>query len=393
LSGVLVELSATHSWPNYEMNGDGPLVSVIVPAYNAAATIERTLDSIVHQTYTNIEVLVVDDGSSDETCKIALRFVKTDPRIRLIRKANGGVASARNAGIESASGEFLAPIDADDLWHPSRVARHVAALVCAPADVGLVYSPFRRIDNDDRVFRSSHTFRVSGWVFFRHLYVNLVGNGSGITVRRHIVTEASAYQSWLREVGAEGCEDFLLQLTIAMNYRFIVVPEFLVGYRDVAARMSSDKIRMMRSQLLVIDAVTKRCTELPTIAFRVVRLKHLTTLLIELLRGRRYRELLRELDIIRIKDPWVLMLVAIFALALLGRACRWSFVRVWRGVMGSREAAPQPFLEFKTDERPGPRLAPTMTFWLAVLGLFDHFCADLKGYFPRLRNTSDDAIS
>jgi glycosyltransferase involved in cell wall biosynthesis len=363
---------------------NGPLVSVIVPAYNAAATIERTLNSIVQQTYTNIEILVVDDGSSDDTCKIVLRFVEAYPRIRLIRKANGGVASARNAAIESANGEFLAPIDADDLWHPTRVARHVAALVSAPADVGLVYSPFRRIDNDDRVFRSSYTFRVSGWVLFRHLYVNLVGNGSGITVWRRVVVEAGAYQSWLRGAGAEGCEDFLLQLTIAMNYRFIVIPEFLVGYRDVSARMSSDTIRMMRSQLLAVDAVANRCTALPKTPFRVARLKHRTTLVIELLRSRRYRELLSELDVVRNKDPSVMMLLPLFALTLIGRACRWSSVKVWRAIMSNRKNdAPRSFSEFKTNEWPGPSLPPTMTFWLAVLGLFDHFCTGPKGYFPR----------
>jgi hypothetical protein len=363
---------------------NGPLVSVIVPAYNAAATIERTLNSIIQQTYTNIEVLVVDDGSSDDTCAIVLRFAGADPRIRLIRKANGGVASARNAAIELARGEFVAPIDADDLWHPTRVTRHVAALLCAPSNVGLVYSPFRRIDDHDRVFRSSHTFRVSGWVLFRHLYVNLVGNGSGITVRKRVIADVGAYQSWLRQVGAEGCEDFLLQLTIAMKYRFIVVPDFLVGYRDMSTRMSSDTIRMIRSQLLVVDAVATHCTELPMTPFRLVRLKHRATLLTELLRRRCFRDLLSELNIARNKDLSVLMLVPLFVLTLLGRACRWSFVRVWRAIIGKHENdAPRHFLELRTDERSGPRLPPTATLWLALLGLFDHFCAGLTGYFPQ----------
>jgi glycosyltransferase involved in cell wall biosynthesis len=145
-------------------NNDSPLVSVVIPALNASKTIARTLNSVLQQTYTNIEVVAVDDGSVDDTSEVVMRFVEQDSRVRLIRKGNGGVASARNAGIEAALGEFVAPIDADDLWHPTRVACHVSALLGAPADVGLVYSPFRRIDDDDRVLDSSPPFRVSNWV-------------------------------------------------------------------------------------------------------------------------------------------------------------------------------------------------------------------------------------
>ena len=364
------------------MNNYGPLVSVVVPAYNAAATIERTLSSVVRQTYTNIEVLVVDDGSNDDSCSIVNRFVEGDPRVRLIRKANGGVASARNMGVEAAKGEFVALIDADDLWHPTRVARHVGALLCAPSDVGLVYSPFRLINREDRVFRSSHTFRTSGWVLFRHLYVNIVGNGSGITVRKRVITEAGGYQPWLRELGAEGCEDFLLQLTIAMNYRFIVVPGFLVGYRDVPGRMSSDAIRMMRSQMLALDAVAKHCTGLPKTPFRVAKLKYRSTLLIEMLRSGRIRDLLSEIDIVRNKDASVLILVPLFAVIIFTRLCRWCIHRAWQAATKHRNQAPvQYFSELTTLEQPGPRLPPTMVFWLAVLGLFDHLCTGPEGYF------------
>jgi glycosyltransferase involved in cell wall biosynthesis len=366
---------------------DGPLVSVILPAYNASATIERTLNSIVQQTYTHIEVLVVDDGSSDDTSAIVLRFAEADPRIRLIRKSNGGVASARNAAIAAARGEFVAPIDADDLWHPARVARHVETLLSSPADVGLVYSPFRLIDDDDCVIRSSYTFHITGWVLFRHLYVNVVGNASGMMLRRHVLAKTGTYQSWLRELKAEGCEDFLLQLIIAMHYRFIVVPEFLIGYRVMPGSISSDSVRMMRSQILVLDAVAVRCTALPTTPFRLVRLKHRISLLIELLRSRRYQDLFSEFNLVQNPDPSLIILVALFAFTVVCRAGRWCFHRALHAIT-RKGATPRHFSEFTADESPGPRLPPTMALWLAVLWLFDRHCADADGYAGRYMDSA-----
>jgi len=353
-----------------------------VPAYNASATIERTLNSIMQQTYGHLEVLVVDDGSSDNTSEIVRRFAEADSRIRLIRKDNGGVASARNAGIEAARGEFVAPIDADDLWHPARVARHVDALLSAPADVGLVYSPFRRIDHNDCVIHSSYTFHISGWVLFRHLYINLVGNGSGMTLRRHVLTSKCSYQSWLRESGAQGAEDYHLQLTVAMHCRFIVVPEFLVGYRNIAGNMSSDSVRMIHSQILAFDAIADRCTALQKTPFRLVRLKHRTTLLIELLRSKRYRELFSEFNFFQKKDPSLLILLPLFAFAVFGRASRLCLKRASQLIVGTPQGrTPRHFSEFNVNECRSA-LEPSMAISLAVLGLFDHFCAGADGYFP-----------
>src|SRR5262245_57856494 len=98
-----------------------PVVSVVVPAFNAGATLDQTLRSVRAQTYTHLEVIVVDDGSKDATAEIALAHAKSDARIRLVRQANGGVASARNAGIREARAALVAPIDADDLWAPTKI--------------------------------------------------------------------------------------------------------------------------------------------------------------------------------------------------------------------------------------------------------------------------------
>src|SRR5262245_43574539 len=105
-----------------------PSASVIIPAYNAGRWIARTLQSAQNQTLTQIEIIVVDDGSTDDTADIVRSAMNEDPRIILIQQPNRGVASARNSGIAAARSEFVAPLDADDLWHPERLKRHVEAL-------------------------------------------------------------------------------------------------------------------------------------------------------------------------------------------------------------------------------------------------------------------------
>src|SRR5260221_13860612 len=92
---------------------DEELVSVIIPAYNAQATLDETLNSVRSQTHRNLEIVVVDDGSTDDTAIVAQRHSAVDSRVHIIRQDNAGVAAARNAGIAATSGRYVAPIDAD----------------------------------------------------------------------------------------------------------------------------------------------------------------------------------------------------------------------------------------------------------------------------------------
>lgn len=108
-----------------------PLVSVVIPAYNAEKFIVQALDSLAVQTYPSVEVIVVDDGSRDATADVVAR---AHPEVRCIRQANGGASSARNRGVQEARGEFIAFLDADDVWHPDKLRAQVA-LMQAHSDV------------------------------------------------------------------------------------------------------------------------------------------------------------------------------------------------------------------------------------------------------------------
>lgn len=245
------------------MTNDCPLVSVVVPAFNAAATIQDTLHSISQQTHRNLEVIVVDDGSTDDTAAVVRRHSRGDPRFRIVAQRNGGVASARNAGIQSSKGAFIAFIDADDLWHPTKIAKQIAALLAGGPETALVYSPFRIIDSDGKVFASPRKYGVSGWVLHRHFHTNLVGNGSALLIRRCVLEEFGGFDSWLRNQGAEGCEDLLLQLRIATRYRFGEVSEYLVGYRKLPTNMSSNAEQMIRSGILAVNKALSECRDVP----------------------------------------------------------------------------------------------------------------------------------
>jgi glycosyltransferase involved in cell wall biosynthesis len=123
-----------------------PLISVIIPAYNAERFLRATLASVQAQSYRNVEIVVVDDGSTDATAKIAEEAAQADHRICIIHQPNLGVAAARNQGLAEAKGEFIAPLDADDVWHPLNLALQVEALNKANPDVAVSYAWFLTID-------------------------------------------------------------------------------------------------------------------------------------------------------------------------------------------------------------------------------------------------------
>src|SRR5690349_4931277 len=223
------------------MNGTGPaidhssdvqpLVSVVLPAYNSQRTLAETLRSIARQSYRNLEIIIVDDGSSDGTAAVAAAFCAEDERARLLSQPNSGVAAARNRGLAAATGEWVAMIDADDLWHPTKIEKQVTAALAAPEPPGFVYCWFRTIDEEGRVTGSGEAHAVRGPALRRLLYVNFVGNGSAPLYARSAMVAAGGFEESLQADGAHGCDDALMQLRVARSSPVAVVPEFLVGYR------------------------------------------------------------------------------------------------------------------------------------------------------------------
>src|SRR5215510_10862243 len=247
--------------------GRAGMVSAIIPAYNDAATVERTISSALNQTYTNLEILVIDDGSTDETAFLVQRMADVDPRVRLLQKANGGLVSARNHGIANASGEFIAPIDADDLWHPEKIEKQLAVMRDRGDQVGLVYCWSRAIDEQDRVLWDVAPCNLRGNVYAALVIRNFFPSGAPL-VRRWCVEEVGGYDATLTSRGASCCEDLKFNLDMAERFDFDLVPEFLFSYRVRAGSMSTDIDAMLRSRKVVIEEARARHPELPDKLFR-----------------------------------------------------------------------------------------------------------------------------
>jgi len=234
------------------------LVSVVVPAFNSEATVDETLRSIRSQTHRNLDIIVIDDGSTDATVQIARQHAASDPRIRVLTQPNGGVAAARNHGIAEARGDLVAPVDADDLWAADKIQKQLRALEAGGGNVALVYTWYALIDGDSRVIDTSYRPTDEGDVLRRMCFGNLVGNGSSVLMRKSAVLEAGGYDASLRARRAQGCEDVLLYYRIAERHRFAVVAEYLTGYRQTPTNMSSDSLQMLRSWELVAAEMSER---------------------------------------------------------------------------------------------------------------------------------------
>jgi glycosyltransferase involved in cell wall biosynthesis len=203
------------------------LVSVIIPAFNASKFIRETLDSVIQQTHRDLEIIVVDDGSTDDTVRIVTEIQKKDSRVTLYRQANQGASVARNLGIEKSKADYIAFLDADDLWHPTKIEKQHDLLVASSDDVGLVYTYSRMIDIDGYI--QGHTgacILKRGHAFHYLLVSNFVGNGSTAMVRRKCLPSPKPF-----DPEQNGNEDIFFYLRIAAKYKVDVVPEFLIGYR------------------------------------------------------------------------------------------------------------------------------------------------------------------
>src|SRR5690606_27745492 len=132
------------------------------PAFNAECTIGETLSSVAAQTYQNVEVIVVDDGSCDATASVVRRAASAGLRLQLLEGARSGPSTARNRAIAVARGEFVAPLDADDVWHPDFLSATVAAMTTPGPELGFVYALHRVIDERGHILTSIPAFACRG---------------------------------------------------------------------------------------------------------------------------------------------------------------------------------------------------------------------------------------
>jgi glycosyltransferase involved in cell wall biosynthesis len=244
---------------------DPSLVSVIIPAYNAEPFLRITLASAQAQTYENIEIIVVDDGSTDATAAIAMGAATADKRIRVLRQKNLGVAAARNRALTESHGEYIAPLDADDAWHPQNVSLQVAALEAAGPQTAVSYAWCVIIDEHGafRAVASHRNLRDRRKVLAHQIEGNFVGNASSSIIRRDAILAVGGYDTSLRARNGQGCEDQALYIALAERWDFTVVHRELIAYRSHPNSMSRDTAQMERSHALLLADVRRRRPDLP----------------------------------------------------------------------------------------------------------------------------------
>ncbi len=236
-----------------------PKVSVIVPAYNVSGYIQDALISLEKQTFVNFEVLVVDDGSTDDTASIVQKFCQRDSRFQLLQKQNGGLSSARNYGIRHAQGEYIALLDGDDIYHRDKLATHIARLYNRP-DVGVVYSASRTIRDDGKpTFISLSGKPVHSNPLLALLCKNFVGHGSNAVFRRCLIDEVGGFDenlcSW-EDV------DLWLRIAATQKWDFFLEKRVLCYYRVRPSGLSFNLVQMRNSGAIVIESAYKRSPEL-----------------------------------------------------------------------------------------------------------------------------------
>jgi glycosyltransferase involved in cell wall biosynthesis len=223
-----------------------PAISVVIPAFNAMNYLPETLASVLNQSYNDIEVIVVNDGSLDETERWVSQI--KDPRVKLISQENQGLAGARNTGIVQARGEYIAFLDADDLWEPTKLEKQVRVLEENP-EVALVYTWVAYIDEKGKSTGKVLKNQAEGEVWKKLIEHNIVECGSVAMVRRSCFEAVGFFD---RHLGSY-VEDWDMWLRIASRYPFKVVKEPLVYYRQVSSGASKNWEGMARSFELVIE--------------------------------------------------------------------------------------------------------------------------------------------
>jgi glycosyltransferase involved in cell wall biosynthesis len=225
-------------------------VDVIIPAYNAAKYLPIAISSVIGQTFVDWTILLIDDGSTDNTPEVVAPFIdQLGSKLKYIRKENGGLPAARNTAIRNSSSEFLALLDADHVWFPSRLAESLKCFEDRP-QVGLSYSYVTLIDENGETLKICDEPQRNGegwiapYIYMRRVHLPC----PTVTYRRKCIDEVGMFDETLR-----AAEDRDLALRIALRYEVALSPKILAQYRVTAGSMSTDSERMLNAQLQFIE--------------------------------------------------------------------------------------------------------------------------------------------
>ena len=237
-----------------------PRVSVIIPTYNCKEYVCEAVDSVLNQSFKDFELIIVNDGSTDGTEQVLKKYFEGfSDKIKYIEQENKGISAARNIGIQTSSGEFIAFLDADDLWLPEKLATQIVVFDTNP-NIGFVHTNtygFGGLSGTylNRYWMSPEQIKKhSGYIFFEHYFRNIRITVSTVMIRRECLDKVGIFDEYLSLLG---CEDRDLFLRILWQFEAIYVDEPLAKYRDRTDSMGQDFGKMIIAQEYVYDKITK----------------------------------------------------------------------------------------------------------------------------------------
>ena len=230
-----------------------PLISVVIPVFNGEKTIKETIDSVLKQTFTDFELLVINDGSQDLTVEVVEKI--QDSRIQVYSYQNAGLAASRNRGIDRSTGEYIAFIDADDMWTPDKLEAQFNALKSHP-EAAVAYSWTDYIDEYSQFLGKGGHITVNGNIYPHLLLTDLLENGSNPLIRKQAFIEVGNFDESL-----SAAEDWDMLLRLAIRYHFIAVSSPQVLYRISSNSMSFNVLQQERESLKVIERAFNQAPE------------------------------------------------------------------------------------------------------------------------------------
>jgi glycosyltransferase involved in cell wall biosynthesis len=223
-------------------------LSVIIPAYNYARFLPKAIDSALQQTYREIEVIVVDDGSTDNTSEIVAAFARRDPRVRYVYQENAGLPAARNTGILNAKYDPVGFLDADDIWLPEFLSRVMDTFACLPPEFAIVACRATYIDGDDRRLTTKQLDAgMAEEIPCRDIILKTRFSPSAVVAKKAALSAVGNFDVTLRS-----SEDRDMWMRIAARYRVHLLSQQLVLIRRHPGNMSKHADRMKFNGFRVI---------------------------------------------------------------------------------------------------------------------------------------------
>lgn len=227
-------------------------ITVLIPLYNVEAYIEKTVQSVLNQSYSDFEVLLVNDGSQDRSVEICQKF--TDPRIKILHQENQGPAAARNLGIRHAQGEYVAFLDGDDLWDENKLVKHIEHLDRNP-EVGVSFCPSRFIDDQGNDMGLLQLTKMSEITPIDLLCRTPIGNGSVPVIRKSILEEIEfvnasgdvCYFNPDRRLHPSEDVECWIRIALKTKCKFEGIPEALTLYRISSQSYSAQLMKKLHS--------------------------------------------------------------------------------------------------------------------------------------------------